>query len=148
MVRAFKVKKIIRRIKLTEPLYLDFKKGFDAAQSTLAVLRFTAFDSPFLIFKLFLQRLIKHESSEGNIYFRLGRLTLRHRVANKYQTSSYFRKQGICKVLEYKRKYQSQCARRVSGITFIRYAQCGRPNNVKGLGGSKPKGLNRIAKIG
>ena len=39
---------------------------------------------------------------------------------------------------------------RVSGITFIRYAQnrkVGKPNNLKVLRASKPKGLNRIAKI-
>jgi hypothetical protein len=39
----------------------------------------------------------------------------------------------------------------VSGITFIRYAQnrkVGKPNNLKVLRASKPKSLNRIAKIG
>jgi hypothetical protein len=39
----------------------------------------------------------------------------------------------------------------VSGITFIKYAQSrkiGKPNNLKVLGALKPKGLNRIAKIG
>ena len=40
---------------------------------------------------------------------------------------------------------------RVSGITVIRYAKSrkiGKPNNLKSLGPIKPKGLNRIAKIG
>jgi hypothetical protein len=38
----------------------------------------------------------------------------------------------------------------MSGITFIRYAQnrkIGKPNNLV-LGAIKPKGLNRITKIG
>ena len=38
-----------------------------------------------------------------------------------------------------------------SGITFIRYAQnrkIGKTNNLNFLGAIKPKGLNRIAKIG
>jgi hypothetical protein len=37
------------------------------------------------------------------------------------------------------------------GITFIRYAQSqkvGKSNNFTSLGARKPKGLNRIAKIG
>ena len=42
-------------------------------------------------------------------------------------------------------------ARRVSGITFIGYAQnrkIRKPNNFKFLGAIKSKGVNRIAKIG
>ena len=40
--------------------------------------------------------------------------------------------------------------RYVSGITFIRYAQAlkiGKPSNIKVLGGTNAKGINRIAKI-
>jgi hypothetical protein len=40
--------------------------------------------------------------------------------------------------------------RPVSGITFFMYAhnqKIGKPNNLKVFGASKPKGLNRIAKI-
>ena len=48
-----------------------------------------------------------------------------------------------------KRRYQTQCARRASGITFIWYAQnrkIAKPS--KCFGAIKPKCLNRIAKIG
>jgi hypothetical protein len=46
------------------------------------------------------------------------------------------------------------CARHISGIIFIRYAQnpkIGKPNNLKKsvcMGAIKPKRINRIAKIG
>ena len=50
--------------------------------------------------------------------------------------------------LKYKRRYIIWCARRVSGITFIRYAQCQKnatPNNPKVLGSKiKSKGLIRL----
>ena len=48
-----------------------------------------------------------------------------------------------------KRRYQTQCARHVSGITFIWYTQnrkIAKPSTV--FGAIKPKCLNRIAKIG
>ena len=58
----------------------------------------------------------------------------------------------ILTIVRIKRRYQIQWARRVSGINLIRYAQyrkIGKPNNLfLILGGSKPKDLNRITKIG
>ena len=49
-----------------------------------------------------------------------------------------------------KRRYHMQCARRVSEITFIRYAKFERFESqiFLSFGSNKPNGLNRIAKIG
>ena len=47
-------------------------------------------------------------------------------------------------------RYQIECARHVSGMTFIIYAQgqkIGKTNNVQVFGSNKTKGLRRIAKI-
>jgi len=49
-----------------------------------------------------------------------------------------------------KRRYQIQCAQRVPGIIFIRYTQKSKgwkTKVLKVLRASKPKGLNRMAKI-
>ena len=54
------------------------------------------------------------------------------------------------KLYRWKRRYKIKCAWRISGMTFIRYAQgqkLRKPNKLKLFVPIKPKGLSRIAKI-
>ena len=57
------------------------------------------------------------------------------------------KRHGICPHKSIKRRYQIDCARRVSGITFIWHAQyrkIGKGDNLKVFGSNKPTDLNRI----
>jgi hypothetical protein len=82
------------------------------------------------------------KSAETNWYLEhhISRVKVEH-VMSKKQRYELFRASDCCLTLIKKRRYQSYCARHVSGIIFIRYAQsrkAGKPDtgNLK-ISGSK-----------